>query len=374
DRNILYLLIGLTLSFVALTAPLQLHGHYITLFWASESVLLYWLYLKSKLRLIRVAAELVWAGMLVSLVWDWVNIYWVPGSSRLPVVFNKGLMTGLYCSVCCFAHFRLQKGSRLSLVGLFAGGALLYLAGAFEIGTQLWVDPAHRDLAGLCLQLYTWAFLLVYTTLNAGARSLDLRRLKGILLGLGLLSYLLVLPWIAAIQVQVLADGRITAHFAWHWLGTLVVVAMLSRLVGMFRNGDLTIDAATFSWAVAIAAVVLLSAEGQFLINMLWYSGAHSLDDLRRIYGKTGLPILWGVCSFICMWMGMRNKFRPLRIFSLILFTVTLLKLFLFDIRNIPVAGKIAAFFCLGVLLLVVSFMYQRLKKIIVKDEPKLPD
>jgi uncharacterized membrane protein len=48
-----------------------------------------------------------------------------------------------------------------------------------------------------------------------------------------------------------------------------------------------------------------------------------------------------------------------------------LLKLFLFDIRNIPVAGKIAAFFCLGVLLLVVSFMYQRLKKIIIEDEEK---
>jgi len=33
--------------------------------------------------------------------------------------------------------------------------------------------------------------------------------------------------------------------------------------------------------------------------------------------------------------------------------------------------GKIAAFFCLGVLLLVVSFMYQRLKKIIIEDEEK---
>jgi uncharacterized membrane protein len=74
------------------------------------------------------------------------------------------------------------------------------------------------------------------------------------------------------------------------------------------------------------------------------------------------------------MWMGMHYKFKPLRIFSLTLFSVTLLKLFLFDIRNIPVAGKIAAFFCLGVLLLVVSFMYQRLKKIIIEDEEKKLD
>ena len=40
----------------------------------------------------------------------------------------------------------------------------------------------------------------------------------------------------------------------------------------------------------------------------------------------------------------------------------------LYDIRNIPHGGKIAAFILLGVLLLTVSFMYQRLKKIIIDD------
>jgi uncharacterized membrane protein len=107
------------------------------------------------------------------------------------------------------------------------------------------------------------------------------------------------------------------------------------------------------------------------LVNALCYSKAYDLQDLSRIYNKTGLPILWGLCSFAFMWLGMRHKFKPLRIISLVLFSITLVKLFLFDIRNIPVAGKIAAFFCLGVLLLVVSFMYQRLKKIIIEDEEK---
>ncbi len=46
DTNILYLLIGLTLTFISITAPLQLHGHFITMFWAAEMVLLYWLYQK----------------------------------------------------------------------------------------------------------------------------------------------------------------------------------------------------------------------------------------------------------------------------------------------------------------------------------------
>jgi uncharacterized membrane protein len=74
------------------------------------------------------------------------------------------------------------------------------------------------------------------------------------------------------------------------------------------------------------------------------------------------------------MWLGMRYKLRVMRIVSLSLFSLTLLKLFLFDIVNIPVAGKIAAFFCLGVLLLIISFMYQKVKKIIVDDKTKAKD
>ena len=74
DSNILYLLIGITLSFVSLTAPLQLHGHYITLFWASETVLLYWLSQRSGLQIIRWASLLVWAAMLFSLA-DGLDVY-----------------------------------------------------------------------------------------------------------------------------------------------------------------------------------------------------------------------------------------------------------------------------------------------------------
>jgi hypothetical protein len=71
-------------------ASLHLHGHYITLFRASESVLLFWLYLKSQIRITGLASALTWFAMLLSLLMDWVAVY---GHvvSLLPVFFNKGL-------------------------------------------------------------------------------------------------------------------------------------------------------------------------------------------------------------------------------------------------------------------------------------------
>lgn len=373
DNNILYLLIGITLSFVSLTAPLQLHGHYITLFWASESVLLYWLFLKSSLRLIRLASRLILAAMLVSLVWDWVNIY-VAGREALPIIFNKGCMTGLFCSVCCYALFGLQREAKTGLLMLFTGTVLFYLAGALEINYQFSSRYHGFDITTLYILLYTWVFIRLFTSFNPRLTAFDFRFLNIVLLGLGVVLYLALLPAIFGLQQDMLEGQRYSLHFIAHWIGAAVVFSILYKLTGLFRAGGSKIEPAVFTWSVCIITVIFLSAEGQLLVNMLFYSTENSLDTLQRVYDKTGLPILWGLCSFICMWMGMHYKFKPLRIFSLTLFSVTLLKLFLFDIRNIPVAGKIAAFFCLGVLLLVVSFMYQRLKKIIIEDEEKKLD
>jgi uncharacterized membrane protein len=373
DKNILYLLIGITLSFVSLTAPLQLHGHYITLFWASESVLLYWLFLKSKLRLIALASWLVLAAMLVSLAWDWVNIYLL-GTPGLPIIFNKGCMTGLYCAAACSVLFRLQRDKAMALVMLFAAAALLFVSGALEVGYQFERRYETLGIDAVFLLLYMWLFLSAFTALNARLRVADFRALNMVLLGLGLFVYLISLPGIISFQEDILEHRLFWGFFAAHWAGAAVVLFILYRLTALYQDGKWNIEEAVFAWAVAIVAVVFLSAEGQLLVNAVYFSPQHPLDELRRVYNKAGLPILWGLCSFVCMWLGMRHKFRPLRIFSLVLFTITLLKLFLFDIRNIPVAGKIAAFFCLGVLLLVVSFMYQRLKKIIIENEAKIPE
>ncbi|HTL10270.1 MAG TPA: DUF2339 domain-containing protein, partial [Chitinophagaceae bacterium] len=127
-----------------------------------------------------------------------------------------------------------------------------------------------------------------------------------------------------------------------------------------------------YTWLLALWAVIFLSAESYLFNNQLFYDESAGWQSAGHLFLKAILPIIWGVCSFVCMWLGMHYKYRTLRIISLILFSITLLKLFVFDIRNIPTGGKIAAFFCLGVLLLVVSFMYQRLKRILIEDERKM--
>jgi len=376
DNNVLYLLIGITLTFISLTAPIQLHGHYITLFWASESVLLYWLARKSGIRIIEWASLLVWSAMLVSLVMDWVAVYFIQFDKRpLPVVFNKGLMTTLYAGLCSYALFFLRKkagaGRIARYVTVIVASLLLFIGGALEIDHQFEFFYPDTRISTLYLVLYgfLWSFCVTYV--------MDRRRwFDNPLFGMGLLTlslaaYLAFIPEIYTIQTELPALG-LQAHFLAHWVTAILVAMMINRCIAWWREGKLeALPPNAFTWLMCIFIIIFLSAEVELVVNAVFYSKSLSFDRISTVYIRTGLPILWGLSSFIFMWLGMHYKFKPLRIISLALFSVTLLKLFLFDIRNIPVAGKIAAFFCLGVLLLVVSFMYQRLKKIIIEDEEK---
>jgi uncharacterized membrane protein len=388
DSNVLYLLIGITLSFVSLTAPLQLHGHFITLFWASEAVLLYWLSGRSGIRVIRWASLLVWGAMFVSLIMDWADTYYpiwdrVPPTVFLPVIFNKGFITGVYSSLSCFALFLLRRREEKSFAGtgtstvpeaadlrriafLLTGSLLLFTTGAQEIHYQFANRYPETGLDTLYLLLYTFGFITLLTSLGGRRNWFGSPWTVAALLTVCILVYLCFIPDSFDIQRRMLEQRHYGNHFIAHWIGVLLVALVLYRLIGWWRKGSRTIDPVFFTWVMGILILIFLSAEIQLIVNNLFYLPSRPLSKIQDLYYRAGLPILWGLCSFSFMWLGFRHKFKPLRILSLVVFSITLLKLFLFDIRDIPVAGKIAAFFCLGVLLLVISFMYQRLKKIIV--------
>lgn len=386
DTNIIYLLIGITLSFVSITAPLQLHGHYITLFWATEAVLLYWLFTKSGILIIKYASLLVWGAMFISLAIDVANIY-LFNDQQIAIITNKGFITTGFAAVASYLlflmhrneHNRNKDGKSASgfLQGMFRTCAFVFLfaAGALEIAYQFFNHYPGADIYVLYLLLYTVAYvnLLTFFTQKDELQKRGFFS-SSFLLVLCLLLYLVNLRAAFRIQYDMLTLQQYGAHFIAHWLTVPLIGIMIYRLSQLIQKSKATTKASyeILVWMLCVAVVIFLSAEVHLLVNTIFYSWYNPLEEIRKVYVKTGLPILWGLCSFGFMWLGMHYKFRALRIISLSLFLLTLLKLFIFDIRNIPAGGKIAAFFCLGVLLLVVSFMYQRLKKIIIEDEEKV--
>ncbi|WP_347159694.1 DUF2339 domain-containing protein [Pontibacter chitinilyticus] len=384
DKNLVYLLIGLVLTFLSLTAPVQLHGNYITLFWALEAVLLLWLAQRSGIALIRVASVVVLALMFFSLTLDW-DTYALASEEPLRIVFNKVFVTGVV-AVAALAGTRwlLRQEQVLVLVRFlpaqmyrhvvaFALGLTLYLVLLLELRYQLAHSAYSYGTQYFILATYNYLYLLGLVLLARRSGNVRLQQAGAALAAAGIMLYLALLhPQTLTVRSLYLLAGEETlGSFLLHYLPLLITLALLLLLLQLVhqvygytaRVGKITL------WFCSFAVVFMASAELEHLVLLRFYTTQEAYYPLLQQVHKISFPILWGLSSFVLMLIGMRHKLKTLRIISLSLFFITLLKLFLFDIRGISEGGKIAAFICLGLILLVISFMYQKLKVLILQDD-----
>lgn len=384
DKNLVYLLIGLVLTFISLAAPIQLRGNQITMFWAAESVLLLWLAQKSKIKLMKKASVIILVLMFMSLFLDLQHIYFELQYKKmaLTVLFNKGFMTGI-----------------VVLTGLLCSSILLKRDGE-EFFFEGYTSKNHRSVLNMLLLLTLYAVLFLelhhqlhahiayYATIDLMIGSFNFLYLLFILAvsgktGVKQFADWVVIPVLAALlsypvfyhHLAVRARNFHLVHegsfdgFLYHYLLVILILVILyfayrvMRLKVYYKQGGETF----LMIYTSLILLFLASAELDHTV-VLFNDPAHIGRVLSQNH-KIGFPILWGVCSFVLMFLGMRYKKRELRLISLSLFLVILLKLFIFDIRGMSEGGKIAAFIFLGIILLVVSFMYQKLKKLVLDDD-----
>lgn len=405
DRNLIYLLIGLVITFVSLAIPVQLEGNFITMFWALEAVLLLWFSQKSGLKLVASASVLVTGLMLISLCMDWEALYGVASEPPWRVLANKAFITSLVCIAGVVltrlllrrqeAPFSFWLGnlvvSTYRRVTAYILAGLIYLAGALELNYQLITavgfGPNRTIGLGAYNLLFTtgilWFFWRSYKQQTTNRSTLSKVAVLGVL---ALLAYVIGFnpPVLTLLSDYYLNSETSFIGFPVHYI-SLVLFICIVVLMAQIRPALEPLPplvTRVWLWFTAVVLVWVASTElmyhviyvnfaglGQIgLVNQptLQVAAASRFNELLTQTNKVGLPILWGVGAFVFMWYGLNRKVRQLRIVSLTLFTLTLIKLFVFDIQGISEGGKIAAFISLGVLLLIISFMYQRIRKLIL--------
>ncbi len=390
DRNLVFLLIGLVLTFISLAAPIQLEGNYITLFWAAETVILLWLSQRSGIMLMKYASGAVMGLMWISLAMDWSNIYsiGVSGDGDLMyVLLNKGYVTTVAAVVStALALYRInfEPAESQLLVAVarpiltLAMIVILYTGHLLELTYHL--DRNVDDYAArtVIIGAYNVFFILLLMFSQPFLRVPEKVKHGFPLLGVfAILSYLFVYHQAVLDTRYFYISGEASATgFVFHYLLIVLLLIAASWSLVRLRTWQ-SFNARTYnlySWFFVFFFVFVASAELDHTVLLTAGATAESQYHILAQNNKIGYPILWGIAAFILITVGLRTKRKHLRIISLTLLSVTLLKLFLVDIRGISDGGKIAAFTSLGALLLIVSFMYQRLKKLWLEDEPGLTE
>ena len=114
-------------------------------------------------------------------------------------------------------------------------------------------------------------------------------------------------------------------------------------------------ERATLIIAASVLTVFVISAE----IVSFWQLRTARAD--AYVAREMMLSAFWVFYAALLVVLGMRRKYAPIRYFAIALFGIALMKVFLVDLETLGGVYRIAGFVVVGLILLVVSFLYQGL-------------
>jgi len=110
-------------------------------------------------------------------------------------------------------------------------------------------------------------------------------------------------------------------------------------------------------YEILLATVVIWVASSELIT---WMSVAKNVDTYRF-----GMSVLWGAYALLLIALGIWKNKQHLRIGAIALFAITLIKLFAYDVSHLNTIAKTVIFVSLGLLLLIISFLYNKYKHLI---------
>ncbi len=390
DKVFKYLLLGFGISFISIAGPLELHDNFVTLFFATEFVLLFWIAIKSNLKMLFTFSTAVLFIVLVSLAIDWMVIYSFTSADELPVVFNKVFLTGLFVVAAVLLNaFINNRYNNSDSFGFFykktynaiLTGTLIYLF-FFVIQTELSFQMTRYIYAITIRSIITYSYISAYFLLLLVYFRNNRKNYIPVILAVVAVFISLLYPFTSHSSTVIIRNyslyvdaGSIWA-FYFHYLN-LALMALSMYFVYFIiksRASQNSLLLVFFQWYVCILAVFAVSTETHHISVLINYTSLESIPVILKMTNKMSFSVIWGLTSFVFMIFGLKQNIRNLRIISLSLFTLTLIKLFTFDIIDMSAGAKTIAFICLGIILLTVSFLYQKLKKLIFEDEQENAD
>ena len=135
-----------------------------------------------------------------------------------------------------------------------------------------------------------------------------------------------------------------------------ISAAFLSRARAALARDEAGAAPALILLANLCALVFLSVALWQHLDAVLPFAGRGNAQQLA-------LSIFWCIYAFVLMSVGIWQRARPARLFALGLLLLSIIKVFIFDLRYLEQPYRIISFLGLGLILLVVSLLYTRFEE-----------
>ena len=394
DSTLFYSTLGLVFTFITIAIPIQLDGNWVTLMWTAQGTILFWLGKTKKISIYEKISLPILGLAFISFLEDWAR-YRYAVNLDIHAFWNINFLTGIFAVLGYgFAVYlsrkhpdpEIEKNSPFNTIKSFYLPVLLvltaYLTFRNEIGYffDYWYESTSLkgkeigetdefSLYNYDIEIFKNIYLLVYSLIFFGGMALlNFYKFKNKILGVSAIAIgLLVLFAAQTFGVGELGElrysyinGNSNKYFNVSFNYILIRYPLWSSIAfalwAIFKNAKTQLENTKFH--IFLEVVIHISILN-FLSNELvtWMDLAGYQDVF-----KLGLSILWSVYSLLLVGLGIFQKKKHLRIFALVLFGITLAKLFLYDISNLSTISKTIVLIILGLLLLIISFLYNKFK------------
>jgi len=395
DKNLFYLISGLVLVFITIAIPVQLDGNWVTLLWVGEAALLFWI---GRTKQIPVYENISYPLMLlavISIFQDWSVEYnlnaFGPGGTKMTPLLNVNFLSSLLF-IAAFSYITILNSNKKyvssliikkelqQLVSFLIPAVLLstiYFAFRLEIGNyfdQLFANSKltmneYEEFYNYDLRNFKTIWIINYSLLFLSVLSfVNIKMFKNRQLGLINLALSTFAISIFLTQgLYVLSELResyleqsLSAYYqigavniGIRYLSFVFVAITLISCYTYIRQKFMKVDyKIVFELLFHISIIWIVTSE---LINLMDLSGS------SESY-KLGISILWGIYSLLLIALGIWKNRKYLRLGAIGLFSLTLMKLFFYDISHLDTISKTVVFLSLGILLLITSFLYNKFK------------
>lgn len=389
DRNLIYLIIAVVMTFVSLAVPIQLHGHVITMFWAAEMVLLLWLWQRSHIKIFSVGFLLISILTIISYIMDLDHNY--TSYMDLPVFTNRICITGIVVVIAfIISSFLLSKEDADSSIELRAFGSipvnniikafkllsilLIFLVPFLEINYQVRRFTDYEYISSFrYLALATYAIVFVALLACIYRKRVTSNVFAFILLFIVIILYTIGYSYLASnLRLDIFYYEYYSSSF---FLLHLVSLPAITYIIYLLIRNIKTLPSDWFTgscWTLIISSVIILSIELDNVVISL-FGNQDNYDGLLYDVHTFSYPILWGLLAMGLMIWGLNKKEVLLRKISLIFFGLIILKFYAYDVWHMSQTGRIVSFVVLGIILLLVGFLQQKIK-VLMKEDVKTED
>ena len=348
------LMLGLAVTFASMGIPILFSAANVLMVWAAESVLLLWLFTKEKNRIYELASAVLLLLTLGALAYYRTTDTFIHNTGE-SLFFNGAFFVTTFVSIAYYVVAVIMQFNKelfsdtKRLIAYTPCNAIAYALG-FSI-----LFLAFRDNFYFHLEqpISEYASLLTANIMFLGGALILRKRFE---ISENKLAYEISLYLAGILFAMTVWNYTAPEGLLLRWLMALVTIAYMAYCM----RGQLLVTSNQRS----------LHTEYSIISTLMWLTLTRLLlITFNEVNFSTAFSLSLGIAAFILMCVGMRYHSKEIRIVSLAEFGIIIGKLILNDVWAMPALGKIIVFISLGAILLILSFLYQKLKDALFNEK-----